>query len=143
MAPKLAANQTLAELADFLGAQSDTVSRDNAAEVERDIIHVLRLMGPMAAFRHLKSKSKDHSLLSPLGMLEAAYMDWKAYLETFEKPRLLPLEEGWLAKLSPVNLSRDMNRAARDLGLQAILRCEAWMNLLRRRNSQPIGAEVQ
>ena len=93
LAPKLAANQTLAELADLLGAQSDPVSRDDAVAVERDIIHILRLMGPMAAFKHLKSNSKDHSLLSPLEVLEAAYRDWKAYLETFEMPRLLPPEE--------------------------------------------------
>ena len=43
LAPKLAANQTLAELADLLGAQSGPVSRDDAVAVERDIIHILRL----------------------------------------------------------------------------------------------------
>ena len=145
LVPKLAANQTLAELANLLGAQSGPTSRDDAVAVERNIIHILRLMGPMAALRHLKSSSKDHSLLSPLELLEATYMDWKAYLETFEQPRLLPLEEGWLAKFdsSPVNLSRDVDRAARGLCHQAILQCETWINMLRRGNSQLIGAEAQ
>ena len=105
MEPKLATNQTLAEQANFLGARSDPASQDDAAGVKRDIIHILRLMGPMAALRHLKSSSKDHSLPSPLEVLEAAYIDWRAYLEAFKKPRFLPPEKGWLAKFdsSPVN----------------------------------------
>ena len=36
-----------------------------------------------------------------------------------------------------------MDGAARDLSHQAILHCEAWIKLVRRRNSQPKGAEVR
>ena len=84
-------------------------------------------MDPMAALRHLKSSSKDHSLLSPLEVLEAAYIDWKTYLEAFKKLRLRPPEVGWLAKFDsfPINLSKDVDKAARCLSHQAILQSGA------------------
>ena len=61
---------------------------------------------------------------------------------TFEKPKLLPPEVNWLAKFdsSQVNLPKGANRTASDLGHQAIIHCEAWINLMRRRNSQ-LGEE--
>ena len=49
MAPKMETNQTLAELADLLGAQNCPVDQEDATSVERDVIHILRLTGPMAA----------------------------------------------------------------------------------------------
>jgi len=119
LAPKMEINQTLAELADLLGAQSGPVNQDDVVAVERDIIHILRLTGPMAALKHLKPGSRDHRFISPLEVLEAAYRDWKSHLEIFEKPKLLPPEEDRLAKFdsSQVNLPKSAKCAARDLGL--------------------------
>ena len=75
LAPKVETNQTLAELADLLGAQSCPVNQDDAAEVERGVIHILRLTGPMAALKHPKPGSRGHCLISPLEALEAVYRD--------------------------------------------------------------------
>lgn len=142
LAPLLEANQTLAELADLLSAQWGTVNRNDADTVERDFIHILRLMGPAATLKHLKSSVKGRHLLSPLEVLEATYRDWKAHLVTFEKPKLLPPEVSWLTKFdsSQVNLPEGASRVASDLGHQAIIHCEVWINLVRRRNSQ-LGEE--
>jgi len=141
LAPVLEANQTLAELADLLDAQGRAVSQDDAGAVGRDFIHIPRLMGPVATLKHLKSSAnlKGHRLLSPLEVLEATYRDWKAHLAAFAKPKLLPPEKDWLAKFdsSQVNLPKRADRAARNLGHQAIIYCEAWINLVRRRNSRP------
>ena len=81
--------------------------------------------------------------MSPLELLEAAYTDWKAHLEIFETPKLLPPEEGWLAKFdsSQANLPKSAECAAKDLCLQAIRQCEAWINLVRRRNLKPNAEE--
>ena len=55
-------------------------------------------------------------------VLETVYNDWKAHLEIFEKQKHLPPEEGWLTKFdsSQVNLLKNEECVARDLGLQAI-----------------------
>ena len=41
LAPRMETNQTLAELADLLGAQSSPVDLEDATSVERDVIHIL------------------------------------------------------------------------------------------------------
>ena len=118
LAPKVETNQTLAELADLLDTQSCPANQDDAAAVERDIIHILRLTGPMAALKHPKPGSRGHCLISPLEALEAVYKYWKANLGMFVKLTLLPPEEGWLAKFdsSQVNLPKNTDCAAKDLG---------------------------
>ena len=97
----------------------------------------------MAALKHLKPGSRGHCLISPLEALEAVYKDWKANLGMFVKPALLPPEEGWLAKFdsSQVNLPKNADCAAKDLGFQAIRQREAWINLMRRRNLKPDARE--
>jgi len=58
LAPMFEADQTLAELANLLGAQRGPVNQDDAVAVERDIIHILRLMGPRAALSILNQATK-------------------------------------------------------------------------------------
>ena len=101
----LEANQTMVELADLLGTQRGPVSQDDAVAVERDFIHIVRLMGPMAALKHLKSSAKGHRLLSPLEVLEATNRDWKAHLETKSQNSCLQRKAGWPSSTSPRSTS--------------------------------------
>ena len=139
LAPKMETNQTLAELTDLLGAQCSPVDQEDAAAVERDVIHVLRLTGPMAGLKHLRLGPAGRSLISPVEALEAVFKDWKTFLGRFTKPTLLAPEEGWQAKFdnSLVNLPSTAGGAAKDLGFQTIQKRAAWINLVQRRNSQP------
>ena len=107
MAPKMETNQTLAELTDLLGAQSCPADQEDAAAVERDGIHILRLTGPMAALKHLRLGPEGHGLISPLEAFEAVFRDWNTNLRRFAKPALLSPEEGWQVEFnsSQVNLS--------------------------------------
>jgi len=143
LAPKVETNQTLAELANLLGAQSCPADQNDATAVERDVIHILRLTGPTAAPKHLKPGSRGHCLISPLEALEAVYKYRKANLGMFVKPALLLPEEGWLAKFdsSQVNFPKNADCAAKNLGFQAIRQREAWINLMRRRNLKPDARE--
>lgn len=68
--PKIATDQSLAGLANLMSAQGKHASREDAEELERDIIHILRLMGLMIA-EYLESNLKNHRL-SQFSLLEAA-----------------------------------------------------------------------
>jgi len=140
LTPKMETNQTLAELTDLLGTQSSPADQEDAIAVERDVIHVLRLTGPTAGLKHLRLGPEGHSPISPVEALEAVFRDWTAFLGRFTKPTLLAPEEGWQAKFdsSLVNPPSTAGGVAKDLGFQTIQKQEAWINLVRRRNLQPI-----
>ena len=118
LSPNMETNQTLAELTDLMGAQCCPADLADATSVERDVIHILRLVGPTAALDHLKQGPKGCGLISPLRAFEAVLRDWKANLGRFVKPELLPSEEGWQAKFdnSQVNLPGNADDTAKDLG---------------------------
>jgi len=139
LAPNMETNQTLAELADLIGAQCCPTDSADATSVEKDVIQILRLIGPTAAHNHLKQGLRGSGPTSPLRVFEAAFRDWKANLGRFVRPELLPPEEGWQAKFenSQVNLPDKAGETANDLGFQTIQKREAWTNLVHRRNLKP------
>ena len=52
--PRTAADQSLAVLADLLDDQGKITSQDDVEMVERDVIHILRLMGPSTTMKYLE-----------------------------------------------------------------------------------------